>query len=112
MTERTPSEAGAARMSALARLPVFLALERKRAVIAGGSAAAAWKAELLAAAGAQVEPITIDFMFIHIPPETVRAETLPRSQEQHPRHGAIRPDRSPAMIAGDTWIERNLDAAS
>ena len=55
MTERTPSEAGAARMSALARLPVFLALERKRAVIAGGSAAAAWKAELLAAAGAQVE---------------------------------------------------------
>ena len=41
-------------MSALARLPVFLALEGKRAVLAGGSAAAAWKAELLAAAGAQV----------------------------------------------------------
>ncbi len=56
MTEpRTPSEAGPARMSALARLPVFLALEGKRAVLAGGSAAAAWKAELLAAAGAQVD---------------------------------------------------------
>jgi uroporphyrin-III C-methyltransferase/precorrin-2 dehydrogenase/sirohydrochlorin ferrochelatase len=42
-------------MDPLARLPVFLALEGKRAVLAGGSAAVAWKAELLAAAGAQVE---------------------------------------------------------
>ena len=39
----------------LARLPVFLALEGKRAVLAGGSAAAAWKAELLSAAGARLE---------------------------------------------------------
>jgi len=44
-----------ARMQPLARLPVFLALEGKRAVVAGGSAAAAWKAELLAAAGACVD---------------------------------------------------------
>ena len=36
-------------------LPVFLALDGKRAVLAGGSQAAAWKAELLSAAGAQVE---------------------------------------------------------
>ena len=42
-------------MAPLARLPVFLALEGKRAVLAGGSAAAAWKAELLSAAGARVE---------------------------------------------------------
>ena len=34
-------------MEALARLPVFYALTGKRAVVAGGSAAAAWKAELL-----------------------------------------------------------------
>jgi uroporphyrin-III C-methyltransferase / precorrin-2 dehydrogenase / sirohydrochlorin ferrochelatase len=52
---RTPSEARPARMSALARLPVFLSLDGKRAVLAGGSAAAAWKAELLSAAGARVE---------------------------------------------------------
>ena len=52
---RTPSEARPGRMDPLARLPVFLALEGKRAVLAGGSAAVAWKAELLAAAGAQVE---------------------------------------------------------
>jgi uroporphyrin-III C-methyltransferase/precorrin-2 dehydrogenase/sirohydrochlorin ferrochelatase len=42
-------------MAKLARLPVFLALEGKRVVLAGGSAAAAWKAELSAAAGARVE---------------------------------------------------------
>jgi len=39
----------------LARLPVFLKLEGRRAVVAGASAAAAWKAELLAAAGATVD---------------------------------------------------------
>jgi uroporphyrin-III C-methyltransferase/precorrin-2 dehydrogenase/sirohydrochlorin ferrochelatase len=43
---------GYERMQPLARLPVFLALEGRRAVLAGGSAAAAWKAELLQAAGA------------------------------------------------------------
>jgi uroporphyrin-III C-methyltransferase/precorrin-2 dehydrogenase/sirohydrochlorin ferrochelatase len=42
-------------MAALARLPAFFALENKRAVVAGGTAAAAWKAELLSAAGARVE---------------------------------------------------------
>src|SRR5215472_6108755 len=52
---RTPSEVGSARMDALARLPVFLALDGKRAVLAGGNAAAAWKAELLSASGARVE---------------------------------------------------------
>jgi uroporphyrin-III C-methyltransferase/precorrin-2 dehydrogenase/sirohydrochlorin ferrochelatase len=45
----------AARMQELARLPLFFALEGKRALVAGGSAAAAWKAELLSAAGAHVD---------------------------------------------------------
>ena len=52
---RTPSETPPGKMAPLARLPVFLALDGKRAVLAGGSAAAAWKAELLSAAGARVE---------------------------------------------------------
>jgi uroporphyrin-III C-methyltransferase/precorrin-2 dehydrogenase/sirohydrochlorin ferrochelatase len=52
---RQPLEARPDRMSRLARLPVFLALEGKRALLAGGSPAAAWKAELLSAAGARVE---------------------------------------------------------
>lgn len=51
---RKPAEAAPARLEALAKLPVFLDLAGKRAIIAGGSAAAAWKAELIAAAGADV----------------------------------------------------------
>jgi len=60
MNTRTPSEARPPRMEALARLPVFFALTGKRAVIAGGSAAAAWKAELLAASGASVDIYAVD----------------------------------------------------
>src|SRR4051812_38196074 len=55
---RTPAEARTPRMVPLARLPVFFALAGKRAVVAGGSAAAAWKAELLAATGAAIEVYT------------------------------------------------------
>jgi uroporphyrin-III C-methyltransferase / precorrin-2 dehydrogenase / sirohydrochlorin ferrochelatase len=39
----------------LSRLPAFFNLKGKRAVVAGGSDAAAWKVELLSAAGARVE---------------------------------------------------------
>jgi uroporphyrin-III C-methyltransferase/precorrin-2 dehydrogenase/sirohydrochlorin ferrochelatase len=53
--ERTPVEARLPRMEALARLPVFFALDGKRAVVAGGGAPSAWKAELLSAAGATVD---------------------------------------------------------
>jgi len=59
MNTRTPVEAPP-RMAALARLPVFYALAGKRAVVAGGSVAAAWKAELLAAADATVEVYAVD----------------------------------------------------
>ncbi len=52
---RKPSDQKPGRMAALARLPVFFALDGKRVVIAGGTAAAAWKAELMAACGAQVD---------------------------------------------------------
>src|ERR1700753_3492846 len=51
---REPAEIRSTRMGALARLPAFFALEGKRVVVAGGSQAAAWKAELLSAAGATV----------------------------------------------------------
>ena len=47
-------------MGALARLPVFLSLDGKRAVLAGGSPAAAWKAELLSASGASVDVYATD----------------------------------------------------
>jgi uroporphyrin-III C-methyltransferase/precorrin-2 dehydrogenase/sirohydrochlorin ferrochelatase len=45
-------------MGPLAKLPLFVDLAGRRAVVAGGDAAAAWKAELLAAAGARVEVLT------------------------------------------------------
>ena len=62
---RTPSEVTATRIGPLARLPAFFALDGKRAIVGGGSAAAAWKAELLSAAGARVEvfaPAPVDEM--------------------------------------------------
>lgn len=57
---RAPQDMPTPRLHPLARLPVFLALDGKRAVIAGGSAAAAWKAELLSAAGARVDVYALD----------------------------------------------------
>src|SRR5215207_7433119 len=60
MNTRTSSEVRPPRMEALARLPVFYALAGKRAIVAGGNAAAAWKAELLAAAGAAVSVYAAD----------------------------------------------------
>ena len=53
-TTHSAADARPPRMEPLARLPVFFALERRRAVVAGGTAGATWKAELLSAAGAEV----------------------------------------------------------
>jgi uroporphyrin-III C-methyltransferase / precorrin-2 dehydrogenase / sirohydrochlorin ferrochelatase len=55
------------RMQPLARLPVFLALDGRRVMVAGNGAAAAWKAELLCAAGACVD------VFSPYPGEELRA---------------------------------------
>jgi uroporphyrin-III C-methyltransferase/precorrin-2 dehydrogenase/sirohydrochlorin ferrochelatase len=55
MSTRAPTDTQRGRLQPLARLPVFFALDGRRAVLAGGSQAAAWKAELLSAAGAQVD---------------------------------------------------------
>ena len=64
---RRPQQACTPRMQALARLPVFFDLDGKRAVVAGNGAAVAWKAELLSAAGADVE------VFAEQPCEELRA---------------------------------------
>jgi uroporphyrin-III C-methyltransferase / precorrin-2 dehydrogenase / sirohydrochlorin ferrochelatase len=52
---RVPSDLRPQPMASLSRLPVFLALNGKRAMVAGGSPGAAWKVELLSAAGAKVD---------------------------------------------------------
>ncbi|WP_046868943.1 siroheme synthase CysG [Microvirga massiliensis] len=55
-----PIETRPARLQSLAKLPLFLDVADRRVVIAGGGAAAAWKAELLAAAGAKVDVYAVD----------------------------------------------------
>ena len=57
---RRPAETAPQRMGPLAKLPVFLDLAGRRAVVAGGTAPAAWKAELLAAAGAHVQVYAVE----------------------------------------------------
>ena len=52
---RHPLALATRRIAPLARLPLFFALDGRRAVLAGDGAAVAWKAELLLAAGARVE---------------------------------------------------------
>lgn len=49
--------ARASRIDALATLPVFFKLQGQRVVVIGGTEAAAWKAELVLAAGAEVEVV-------------------------------------------------------
>ncbi len=64
---RAPAEIRTTRIGALSRLPAFFALEGKRAVVAGSSRPAAWKAELLSAAGAHID------VFAPVPDEEMRA---------------------------------------
>ncbi|AFL51647.1 uroporphyrin-III C-methyltransferase/precorrin-2 dehydrogenase/sirohydrochlorin ferrochelatase [Sinorhizobium fredii] len=47
------------RVAALATLPLFWTLKGKRVIVAGGSDGAAWKAELLAACGAEVHVFAV-----------------------------------------------------
>ena len=54
IVSRQPSKAHPDRMAALACLPVFFTLTGKLVVVIGGDEPAAWKIELLAAAGAHV----------------------------------------------------------
>lgn len=51
---RKPAESGPQRIGQLSKLPVFLDLQGKRAIVVGDTPGADWKAELLAAAGAEV----------------------------------------------------------
>ena len=68
--QRQPRQTRMPRMQALARLPIFLDLEGKRALVAGNGAPVAWKAELLSASGADVE------VFTEHPCEELRALTV------------------------------------
>ncbi|MGX1096454.1 SAM-dependent methyltransferase [Amorphus sp. MBR-141] len=60
MRSKPPCERKPGRIAPLAKLPVFFGLAGTRVVVIGGSEAAAWKAELLAAAGADVSVFARD----------------------------------------------------
>lgn len=57
---RIPDKAPTPRLAQLATLPVFFKLSGRRVVVAGGSEAAAWKVELLAATGAIVSVLAAE----------------------------------------------------
>ena len=90
---RHPTEAPSPRVDALARLPVFFALDGKRAIVAGNGPGAAWKVELLSAAGAQVDVYAGGAMeeFAEI---------------------AARPPRGPVQVHGRAWAESDLGGAA
>ncbi len=94
-TPRLPADLSPPLMDALARLPLFFAFDGKRAVVAGGSAQAAWKAELLSAAGARVD------VFAEGPGEELLslADAPPRGVVTIHRRAAAADDLTGAVIA-------------
>jgi uroporphyrin-III C-methyltransferase/precorrin-2 dehydrogenase/sirohydrochlorin ferrochelatase len=80
-------------MDALATLPIFLKLAGQRVVIAGGSEAVAWKAELLSAAGATVE--------VYAPDPCAEIEAL-----------VADPPRGHVLLARRAWSARDFEGAA
>src|SRR3954469_21269087 len=90
---RSPTEAREPRMAELARLPIFLALAGKRVLVAGGTPAAAWKAELMSAAGAEVDVLASE------PGDEMIAL-------------AAEPPRSAIVLHRREWTERDFAGAA
>jgi len=93
MRERPPmSDPQPPRMAPLARLPIFLSLAGKRALVAGGNPAAAWKVELLSAAGADVDVYATvsseELLTIAADPPVGRVTIIPRDWEAADFSGA------------------------
>lgn len=80
-------------MGPLARLPAFFALENKRVVVAGSTQAAAWKAELLSAAGAAVDVFA----------PTVSEEMLALAND---------PPRGTVVLHEREWADSDLNGAT
>jgi uroporphyrin-III C-methyltransferase/precorrin-2 dehydrogenase/sirohydrochlorin ferrochelatase len=107
---RKPDEVPAELMRELATLPVFYALEGRRVVVAGGSEAAAWKADLAAAAGAEVH------VFAPSPSQRLRAVAAARPRLALVERGWRAEDLDGAALAlaaieDDAEAERFRDAA-
>ncbi|MBV9220062.1 MAG: uroporphyrinogen-III C-methyltransferase [Methylobacteriaceae bacterium] len=105
---RRPEPARATRMAELATLPVFFKLGGKRALVAGGTDAAGWKAELLAAAGAKID--------VYAPAPGAALETLVRESVEavtlHRRPWTKGDFHGAAIAVGDCADAAEADAFS
>ena len=90
---RHPSAQRPRRMDRLATLPLFFPLDGRRIVVIGGSEAAAWKAELLSAAGAAVAVLS--------PEPCADMEAL-----------AADPPGGPVRLERRSWSPSDLDGAA
>jgi uroporphyrin-III C-methyltransferase/precorrin-2 dehydrogenase/sirohydrochlorin ferrochelatase len=92
---RAPETVRPARIAALPNLPLFHRLDGRRVIVAGGGAAAAWKAELLAAAGADVRVLAGD---------GAAAATFAEL--------AAAPPAGQVGVLARSWLENDLDGAA
>ncbi len=90
-SQRLPQDQAGDRMAALSRLPLFVDLRGECCLVAGGSPAAAWKAELLSAAGAKVRVLAA------APSEEML--TLAAAPPPSPEHGSIELERRAWCVA-------------
>lgn len=92
MSTRRPEPTTARRIEALATLPLFHKLEGRRVVLAGSSEGALWKAELLAAAGAELHVFASGAVELFEPlvanPPAGRVTALPRAWQADDLDGA------------------------
>lgn len=86
-----PTLAAPGRLAPLAKLPIFVDLAGRRAVLAGGGAPAVWKVELLAAAGAQVDVL---------------------AEEPHPDLAAFAASHPQVRLRRRSWRPADLDGAA
>lgn len=88
-----PRDTRPARIEALSLLPVFMDLRGRRVVIAGNPEPAAWKAELAAAAGADVDVFTLehtdDLAGLSAHPPAGRIHLVPRAWMPDDLDGAM-----------------------
>jgi uroporphyrin-III C-methyltransferase / precorrin-2 dehydrogenase / sirohydrochlorin ferrochelatase len=110
--ERARAAAPARRIDALSSLPIFLKLAGRRAVIVGDSEATLWKAELVAACGADVEVFAgrdgSRFQALSADPPAGSVRLLARDWRQSDLAGAA---IAIADLATDNEAERFADAA-
>ncbi|MBV8849772.1 MAG: uroporphyrinogen-III C-methyltransferase [Methylobacteriaceae bacterium] len=101
---RRPGGLGASRIGELATLPVFFVLGDRRVILAGSSAGALWKAELLQAAGARVD------LFGEFGSEDLAQFTLGEHVRHQHRHWIDADFKGAALAIGE--FESDADAAS